>query len=64
MKMVRDYQKVCYVIEIPQKEMTEITRKAYEMAGEGNKHFDFCLARILADRMVPMINKDLSAYGR
>lgn len=61
MKMVRDYRKVCYVIEIPQKEMSELVRKAYEDA-EG-RHFDFVLSKLLADKLVPLINKDLCEYG-
>ena len=61
MKMYRDYRKVCYMIEIPQDEMLKLCRKAYEDA-EG-RHFDFVLSKLLADKLVPEINKDLAEYG-
>lgn len=62
MKMYRDYRKMCYAIEIPQEEMNAMIRKAYEDA-EG-RHFDFVLGKLLADKIVPLINKDLEAYGK
>lgn len=61
MKMYRDYQRVCYMIEIPREEMMQLCRKAYEDA-EG-RHFDFVLSKLLADKIVPEINKDLAEYG-
>ena len=61
MKMYRNYQKVCYMIEIPHDEMMKLCRKAYEDA-EG-RHFDFVLSKLLADKLVPEINKDLAEYG-
>ena len=60
MKFFRDLRKMCYVIEIDPKEMTAMCVKCNRLDPD---HFEFLLAREIADALVPLIKKDQAEYG-